>query len=788
MPTRRFRLSRIARFGGFELDLRSGELTRDGARVRLQEQPLRILTMLLEHPGEVVLRDEIRKRLWPNDTAVEIGHGINAAVLRLREALGESAENPRFIETLPRRGYRFNGQVEWENGPPLTMTGATSARATAAGTHATEAAELTGRTVSHYRVLNKLGSGGMGVVYRAEDLQLGRHVALKFLSREFAQDPAARDRFQREARAASSLNHPNVCTVYSVEECAGQPVISMELVEGVTLAALLARQPMPVSQALALAIQVAAALDAAHRKGVVHRDLKPGNLMVTTFGVKVLDFGIAKIERPAMREPVPNFGAIPAAEISATKCASVPATKCASIPATKCGSIPATKCGSIIGTPHYMSPEQLQGRETDARSDIFSFGLVLYEMLTGRRASDDGWFERSSRLSRTPGAELPQGVERVLGRCLATDPASRWQTAGELKMELERLSAQPPVPEPRRPRVWWAASAAAAALLCAGLLIARLPWPRLPWPQIFRTPVRFALTGPVENQGTRLKLSPDGRSVAFLSGTRHYVRALDRPDAQLLYTPQGLGTPFWSPDGRSVAIAEGGELVRVGLTPGSVATSLARVNTNLEGAWSADGAILIGLVNDGIYRIPASGGPPTRVTAPDAARGETRHMLPQFLSGGRRFLYIAGSDKPGGSALWAGSLDSAERTEVMPIQSSFTFVPFTPGNTQGYLLYLRDRVLVAQAFDSARLRPIAEPYALAPSVAANMAIGTLVNKGDFSATPTALVYRSGSAITVVQNWMTEVGRTGGVSASDPLVTKLSSLLSRIAPAPLPRSN
>jgi serine/threonine protein kinase len=755
MPTRRFRLSRIARFGGFELDLRSGELTRDGVRLRLQEQPLRILTMLLEHPGEVVMRDEIRKRLWPNDTAVEIGHGINAAVLRLREALGESAENPRFVETLPRRGYRFNGHLEWENGASLTITGATGARTadtrTTAGTHAAADAGLTGRTVSHYRVLDKLGSGGMGVVYRAEDLQLGRHVALKFLSREFAQDPAARDRFQREARAASALNHPNVCTVYSVEECAGQPVISMELVEGDTLSALLARQRMPAPQTLALAIQVAAALEAAHRKGVVHRDLKPGNLMVTSFGVKVLDFGIAKIDRAAAPDAAENFGAIPA---------------------TKCGSIPATMCGSVIGTPHYMSPEQLQGRETDARSDIFSFGVVLYEMFTGRRPFDNG--------RPMPVTELPPGVERVLSRCLATDPASRWQTAGELKGELERLAAQPPLPEIRRARRWRGAWVA-AAVLCAGLLMA-MP-ALLTSPHISQAPARFVLTGRAENQGTRVKLSPDGRSVAFLSGTHHYVRALNGSDAQLLYTSQGIGTPFWSPDGQSVAIAGGGELVKVGLAPGSVSTSLARVNTNLEGAWSADGAILIGLVNDGIYRIPAGGGPPTRVTAPDAARGETRHLLPQFLSGGRRFLYIAGSDKPGGSALWAGSLDSAQRTEVMPMQSKFTFVPFTSGDTQGYLVYLRDRVLVAQAFDSARLKPIADPYALAPSVAANTAIATLVSDGDFSATPTTLVYRAGGAITVVRNWMQGMARTGRVTASASSTTKLNSLLSRIAPAP-----
>ncbi len=689
MPTRRLRLARIARFADFELDLRAAELRRDGARLRLQEQPFRILAMLLEHPGEVVLRDEIRRRLWPNDTAVEIGHGINAAVLRLREALGESAESPRFIETLPRRGYRFNGQVEWEQGPQTAGDTATGDKIAGA---ATAGPELTGRTVSHYRVLDKLGSGGMGVVYRAEDLQLGRQVALKFLSPEFAQDPVARERFQREARAASALNHPNVCTVYSVEECTGQPVISMELVEGETLSALLAKGPMPMPQTMELAIQVAAALDAAHRKGVVHRDLKPGNLMVTGCGVKVLDFGIAKMDRPTARRAV-------------------------------------TEDGDVMGTPQYMSPEQVQGRETDARSDIFSFGLVLREMLAGSR--------------------IPRRWELAVSRCLARDPDARWQTARELKAELERLAA----PTVRR---WFVTPAVSAAcltlvLLAAGLLIAMLPL-RL-WRQAPPVPAQFTLTGPVEARGTQVKLSPDGRSLSFLSGTHHYLRAFDRTEAQLLFVPDGAGTPFWSPDGRSIAVAVGGELVRVGTAPNSLSTSLAHVNTNLNGAWGPDGTILIGLVKDGIYRIPASGGVLTRVTALDAARGETRHLLPQFLPGGRRFLYLAGSNQPGASTLWAASLDSAERTLVMPMQSSFTFVPFTPGSAQGCLVYLRDRVLVAQAFDSAKLRPIAEPYALAPMVATNTAIGTTVTTGDFSATPTTLAYRSGTAITVVQNWV-----------------------------------
>ncbi len=396
----RFRTARIARFADFELDLRAAELRRDGSRVRLQEQPFRILAILLEHPGEVVLRDEIRKLLWPNDTAVEVGHGINAAVLRLREALGESAGNPRFIETLPRRGYRFNGRVEWEGGPPVATPAPGG-----------DVPELPGRTVSHYRVLDRLGSGGMGVVYRAEDLQLGRQVALKFLSPQFAEDPGARTRFQNEARAASALNHPNVCTVYSVEEWDGQPFISMELVEGETLAARLAKGPVPVPQAIALAIQVAAALEAAHRKEIVHRDLKPPNLMVTGSGVKVLDFGIAKMDRGAL-----------------------------------------SQAGEMAGTLQYMSPEQVQCGEVDARSDIYAFGLVLREMLAGSR--------------------IPPPLEHVIARCLAQNPNARWQTASELKAQLERV----PALESRRFSRLVIGIAATVVLLCLALLAVKIPY------------------------------------------------------------------------------------------------------------------------------------------------------------------------------------------------------------------------------------------------------------------------------------------------------------------------
>ena len=347
MSNRSIRGIRVYRFADFELDIRAAELRRGGEKIRLQEQPFRILSMLLEHPGDVVFREEICKSLWPNGTVVEVSHGINAAVLRLRDALGDNAEDPRFVETVARRGYRFRAPVEVE------CRRASSSRLVLPRP-AFDSGELSpGQSIAHYRIEDKLGRGGMGVVYRAEDLSLGRAVALKFLAPEMAGDPAAVCRFERESRTASALNHPNICTVYSVEEFGGQPVIVMELLEGRTLESLLLGGPLPADRALQLASQMAAALEAAHRKGIVHRDLKPANIMVTEFGVKVLDFGLAKRavvgDSPAPRD--------------------------------------VTRTGSIVGTPNYMAPELFHGQAADARSDLYSLGAVLLEMLTGSCAA-----------------------------------------------------------------------------------------------------------------------------------------------------------------------------------------------------------------------------------------------------------------------------------------------------------------------------------------------------------------------------------------------------------------
>jgi eukaryotic-like serine/threonine-protein kinase len=665
VSTRTNRTTRIIRFASYELDLRAGELRKDGEKVRIQEQPLRVLAMLAERPGEVVLREDIRRRLWPNDTAVEVGHGINAAVQRLREALGETAEAPRFIETVARRGYRFRSEAAVADTAP-----AGNAR---------------------YRIVEKLGGGGMGVVYRAEDLKLGRAVALKLLPPDMAGDPAAVGRFEREARAASALNHPNICTIYGIEELNGQPAIAMELIEGPTLESMVARGPLAVAQAVAIAAQIAEALDAAHTKGIVHRDLKPANVLLSGSQVKVLDFGVAKMA-----------GADYTVE------------------------------GPVVGTPSYMSPEQAQGRAVDARTDLYNFGLVLYEMLTGKQAygSPAVWVE-------------PTALDRVLQRCLAQHPEDRWQSAKDLKAALELAAA---VPAPRRWRLrprreHWVGAAAGVVVAVLALTVGRSPAEERRGkvePQMWRMTVR----GPGDASATGVSLSPDGRRLAFQSDQRLYVRTLEEGDARPVPGSEGAGVPFWSADGKGLAFTQRGTLmVSDSMT---APRAVAAVNTNIAGAWGADGTILIGRVGDGIYRVAASGGPLERLTVPDAARGESRHLLPQFFGRSGEFLYLAGN-----GVLYAGRAGSAERREIMPVASGVQWV-------KGYLLFTRNHTLMAQAFDADRAQVKGPEFTIAGYVASRPAAGAKVEVPDFSATAEAVAYRGPEGVVVERGWMGRV--------------------------------
>jgi serine/threonine protein kinase len=366
------RMPDLVRFGPFELDLATADLHQNGGIIRLPEQQFRILEMLLRGDGRLVQREEIRKRLWPNDTVVDFDRSINAAIKKLRAALGDSAEVPRFIETVARRGYRIMVEVHFPEttAPPVTR------RNEVAGS-------LIGQRVSHYRVLSLLGGGGMGLVYEAEDLKLDRLVALKFLPEEMASDSRAIQRFEREAKAASALNHPNICTIHGVEEHGTQPFIVMEFLEGESLRELISRyaspdgkgsSPMPLDRNLEIAIQIAEGLKAAHEKGIIHRDIKPANVFVTTRGqVKILDFGLAKVAQTAS-----ETGSDPDRTVDHSEADAVPRPE---VPVDHL----VTRTGITMGTAAYMSPEQVRGEKLDARTDLFSFGLVLFEMTTGQR-------------------------------------------------------------------------------------------------------------------------------------------------------------------------------------------------------------------------------------------------------------------------------------------------------------------------------------------------------------------------------------------------------------------
>ena len=419
----------------------------------LREQPFQVLRMLVEREGKIVTRSEIQKRLWPNDTIVDFDHSINVAIGELRRALGDSAASPRYIETLARRGYRLLPPVEWlDSNVPAADVAVTP------GT--SPLADLTGKRVCQYRVLEVLGGGGMGMVYKAEDLKLGRHVALKFLPEELGGDPIALQRLEREAQTASALNHPNICTIYDIEDHQGQPFIAMELLEGETLQQRLAASAanaIPVLSLLDIATQVCLGLEAAHSKSILHRDIKPANIFLTKPGpVKLLDFGVAKL--------VANEGVAHADLVANAGKSFLPSQP------------HLTRTGATVGTTGYMSPEQIRKEELDGRSDLFSLGLVLYEVATGRRAftGETAVVVQEAILTTTPppvealNPEIPGSLATVIRKALEKDRSDRYQTAAAMRHDLERVRGTLLQSNRRRMSRW--VPAATAVLAIAGSL------------------------------------------------------------------------------------------------------------------------------------------------------------------------------------------------------------------------------------------------------------------------------------------------------------------------------
>jgi len=547
----------LIRFAAFELDLRARELRKGGRGTGLPEQSITVLAMLLEQPGELVLREDIRTKLWPNDTVVEFDHSINTAIGRLRQALGDSAENPQYIETLPRRGYRWIGpRVSIETRETIQQTPPAESEPKA---HLFSTSNLIGKKVSHYRVLEVLGGGGMGVVYKAEDLKLGRKVALKFLPEELVTDPGARQRFESEARSASALNHPNICTIYGVEEYEKQPFLAMELLEGQTLRDLIATKPqgapsLELTKLLDLSIQITAGLEAAHRQGIIHRDIKPANIFVTAQGqAKILDFGLAKLSVAGPAEA--GFLATDHREEG------VPHEPKRDAESLTASSPFLSRTGVAMGTAGYMSPEQIRGEKLDGRTDLFSFGLVLYEMATGKRAftGTTGPELKEAILNQLPSParqvnpKLPAELEVIIGKALEKGREARYQSASKVRSDLEILKRKL---DPRH-GVHWPRLVAAALVVffiaTGALWFAR--WKASSPSVLPKIKMRQLTSVSSENGPADGTISPDGKYLTYTDRVGLHLQLVETGETHAIPLPEdtnsntlGFGVGAWLPD------------------------------------------------------------------------------------------------------------------------------------------------------------------------------------------------------------------------------------------------
>ena len=583
-----------------------------------------------------------------------------------------------------------------------------------------------GRKLGPYEIQSPLGAGGMGEVYRARDTRLERTVAIKILPAQLSSEPVRKQRFEREAKTISSLNHPHICVLHDVGHQDGIDYLVMECVEGETLAKRLEKGPLPLNQVLTYGAQIADALDASHRNGVVHRDLKPGNIMLTAAGVKLLDFGLAKLASPLAS------GAALTAEATQTT--------------------PVTEPCAILGTFPYMSPEQLEGKEADARSDIFALGVVLYEIATGKRA-----FEGKSQATviaailtqhPPPISQLqpmsPPALDLLVKACLAKDPNERWQTAHDVRLQLECIAEAAPTQASAasrtktlntRERIAWLAGALVLLAMLAASYLQRPATATDPTWSYIVAPERTTFSyfaGPVT-------VSPDGRRLAFVASTPEgketiWVRALDSPNGQELPGTEGASYPFWSADSRFLGFFAGGKLRTIEASSGPVLTVCDAQGTR-GGTWNRNGTILFSGTWTPVYRVSASGGVPVPITTPNAPA--LSHRWPYFLPDGRHFLYLEANFSAGSvesASVHVASLDSTENKLLLHARSNVAYF-------NGYLLFLRERTLMAQPFDVKELRTTADAFPIAGHVQFN----DLVWGGVFSVSENGVLAYQGAA-------------------------------------------
>lgn len=615
-----------------------------------------------------------------------------------------------------------------------------------------------GARLGPYEVISAAGAGGMGEVYRAKDTRLDRTVAVKILPAHLTDNAEAKARFDREARAISSLNHPNICTLYDVGHQDGMDYLVMEFLEGETLADRLKKGPLPAEQVLKYGIEICEGLEKAHKTGVVHRDLKPGNIMLTKAGAKLMDFGLAKA----------TVGAPPASGLTATLDGAFGA-------GTGAGSQPLTARGMLVGTFQYMSTEQIEGKEADVRSDIFALGAVLYEMATGIKAFNGK--TQASVVAAILASEpqpisvvrpmSPPALDRVVKVCLAKDPDERFQTVHDLKLQLmwiEEGGSLAGVPAPvavrRKNRERGLVAALVVCAVVAALAIAGSIFYSKK-AESFRRVVR-AQIGPPEhysfaamNFANRMMVSPDGNTVAFVAEGEGkqllWVRPLQAASAQALSGTEGALYPFWSPDSKFLGFFAGGKLKKVEASGGVVQT-LCDAAFGRGGSWNRDGVILFTPnIHDLIYRVGDGGGQPVAATKVLKAGGYAGGRWPYFLPDAKHFLYVGTEGDEFHGKLYAASLDSMEAKLILPENSNAEYA-------NGYLFFMKDGNLVAQPFDPDKLTLSGNPVPIAPKVEYSEA----KSLGNFSISKNGvLLYRSAFSTPVRLVWVDRTGKQVG---------------------------